>query len=481
MTVPNFYQHVHRTLGQQADEVLLVWPGAGSAGAAATYTGRELAARLGAYQQLLAGQGVQPTQPVLLLLPVGVELICGLLAVMSRGAVPVLPPAGVSARGLLALRRRSGIRAALAPSKLARRYGWLTRGLGLRLLSTPASAADTPAQAPEPVAAGLPALVSHSSGSTGRPKAIRRSHQVLTAQHEVLRQVFPPWAVQRDFPLFPNVLLHNLAVGARTVLPDVPWGRLADFDPARVLAQLAEAGIETLTGNVFYFRRLLDHARRHPVALPAVRAVGVGGSPVPEQLLQGLQELLPQAAVYGIYGSSEAEPIAVRRYEPGAAPVDPRQGYCVGPVVAGLQCQLRGNGAGVELPDGRRAVGEILVRGAHVAAEPGSWLATGDYGYFDDEQRLWLTGRQGNAAVHGGVQHYQLEHFLQHLPGVVRAAARATATGFTVYVQGTASPAEVTAALAAGFPAGLCNQVHLRAHLPVDSRHLSKILYDQLR
>ncbi|GAB3839666.1 AMP-binding protein [Hymenobacter jeollabukensis] len=481
MTAPNFYQHVHRTLGQQADAVLLEWPGAGPQGRPATYTGHDLAGRIGAYQQLLGQRGVVAGQPVLLLLPVGTELICGLLAVMSLGAVPVLPPAGVSARGLLALRRHAGIRAALAPAPLARRFGWLTRGLGLRLLGAPAAEASTQPLAPQPVAAELPALVSHSSGSTGRPKAIRRSHRVLTAQHEVLKQVFPPWRGQRDFPLFPNVLLHNLAVGAVTVLPDVPWGRLAGFDAARVVAQLRDTAVETLTGNVFYFSRLLAHLRHQPAALPAVRAVGVGGSPVPEWLLRGLQDQLPQAAVYGIYGSSEAEPIAVRRYD-AARPANPRHGYCVGPVVAGLECRLQGNGASVELPDGRRfVVGEITVQGAHVAAEPGAWLRTGDFGYFDDAQCLWLTGRQGNETVHRGVQHYQIEHVLQQLPGVERAAARATATGFAVYVQGPAELETVRAALAAQFPPGLCKQLHRRPALPVDGRHHSKILYDQLR
>jgi olefin beta-lactone synthetase len=478
MTVPNFYQHIAHTLRQQAEQVLLVWPGAG---AEQTFTGRALAGRIGAYQLLLRAQGVQPEQPVLLALPVGAELICGLLAVMSLGAVPVLPPAGSSARGLLRLARRSGIRAALVPLAAAGRFGWLTRLLGLRLLGAPAAEAAAGAESAQIVSAELPALVSHSSGSTGRPKAIRRSHAVLSAQHAVLKEVFPPWPGQRDFPLFPNVLLHNLSVGAVTVLPDVPWGQLADFDPARVVQQLREAAVETLTGNVFYFRRLLAYLHQHPTALPAVRAVGVGGSPVPENLLRELQAQLPQAAVYGIYGSSEAEPIAVRRFN-AAHPADPRRGYCVGPVVAGLECQLLGNGGSIELPDGRRfVVGEITVRGAHVAAPAGQWLRTGDFGYFDAAGCLWLTGRQGNEAIRRGVQHYQVEHVLQQLPGVARAAARPTADGFAVYVQGDTRPEALAELLEAQFPPGLCNPVHRRAHLPVDARHLSKILYAQLR
>ena len=130
---------------------------------------------------------------------------------------------------------------------------------------------------------------------------------------------------------------------------------------------------------------------------------------------------------------------------------------------------------------GGQVVGEVLVRGAHVAsARPGDWLPTGDYGYVAQGQ-LYLTGRRGNERLHQGVQHYQLEHVLSQLPGVERVAARAEPAGFTVYVQGPACPRALADALARDFPPGLCGAVRFRPRLPVDARHQSKILYDQLR
>jgi hypothetical protein len=94
---------------------------------------------------------------------------------------------------------------------------------------------------------------------------------------------------------------------------------------------------------------------------------------------------------------------------------------------------------------------------------------------------LYLTGRQGNERLHRGVQHYQLEHLLYHLPGVERVAARSDAAGFTLFVQGTAKRHDIEELLAKNFPnCPLCDVV-FRAALPVDARHHSKILYDQLR
>ncbi|MBC8084394.1 MAG: AMP-binding protein, partial [Hymenobacter sp.] len=329
-----------------------------------------------------------------------------------------------------------------------------------------------------PVAAQQAALISHSSGSTGAAKAIWRSHQVLRAQHEAIKTVFPPWPGQRDFPLFPNVLLHNLAAGVVSVLPAVPWADLQQLDPARLVAQLGRERVQTLTGNVFYFGALLAYLRQQPVPLPEVVAVGIGGSPVPEPLARELQRVVPQAAIHIIYGSSEAEPIAVRRV--GPAPANPLAGYCVGSILAGLTWRIEPLGRLRRGPAAGREVGELWVQGAHVAAASGQWLRTGDYGYVAEGQ-LFLTGRQGNERLHQGVQHYQLEHLLYHLPGVERVAARADAAGFTLFVQGSVAPAAIRELVAKNFPAVVCLAVHLRPALPVDARHHSKILYEQLR
>ena len=414
-------------------------------------------------------------------MPVSVELIAGLLAVQALGAVPVLPPAGASGWQLLQLTRRLDIAVALtgtAPRPLVR---LMTMLCGLLLIpigaAGPSAITDEDWQAC-PVPAQQAALVSHSSGSTGRPKAIRRSHAVLQAQHAAIKAAFPPWAGQRDFPLFPNVLLHNLAAGVVSVLPAVPWHDTRQFSPARVVAQLRAERVQTLTGNVAYFAALLAHLREQPMALPEVVAVGVGGSPVPEPLAQQLWQVFTQAAVHVIYGSSEAEPIAVREVTNDTR--SPLAGYCVGSIQGGLEWRFEHLGNLQHGPAPGQPVGELWVRGAHVAAAPGEWLRTGDYGYMVDGQ-LYLTGRQGNEQLHHGVQHYQLEHLLYHLPGVERAAARADTAGFTVFVQGAVRLEEVAELLARKLPQVPVLGIHLRRTLPVDARHHSKILYNQLR
>jgi acyl-CoA synthetase (AMP-forming)/AMP-acid ligase II len=476
----NFYAHIAPTLQAQPRQELLRWP-VNDSGPATTYTGADLAGRVAAVRQALDQRGVQPGQRVLLLVPVSIELMAALLGVLAHGAVVVLPPAGLRPRQLPGLVRQARLAAAI----VLQPPGWLPRGLarllGLRLLAMQGlpAASITPTLPPAAVPGTQAALVTHTSGSTGQPKQIVRTHAVLSAQHAVLKAVFPPWLGQRDCPLFPNVLLHNLAAGVVSVVPAIPWADLPALNPAAVVQQLAAEQVQTLTGNVFYFERLLPLLQAQARELSAVRALGIGGSPVPETLVQALRAALPAATVYVIYGSSEAEPIAVRAVTEAAA--NPALGYAVGPVVAGLELRLAPLGE-LALPNGQRpTAGEILVRGAHVAGtDPEGWLHTGDFGYLAPDGQLWLTGRQGNETLQLGVQHYQVEHVVQHLPGVERVAARPGARGFVLYVQGTVAEETVRAALAAAFPAGICEAVHFRAALPVDRRHHSKIRYAEL-
>lgn len=473
----NFFETIRRTLLQHPEQVFLVWP-AGEHKAPVSYTGWAILNRTQAIREALQATPVRAGEPVLLVMPVSFDLICGLLAVMALGGIPVLPPAAATPSAILGLLRKANIRAVLTRRPLrptSRLLAWLFR---LKIIAVAHLSAAKNLAPAEPVDGGQFALVSHSSGSTGQPKAVRRSHRVLLAQHQAIKAVFPPWAGQRDFPLFPNILLHNMAAGVISILPDVPWCATQQLEPARVLDQLVRERVETMTGNVCYFNALLSYLRQHPRQLLGVVGIGIGGSPVPEPLVHGLRQFFPNAAVHVIYGSSEAEPIAVRQVSTQVA--NPLAGYCVGTIRPALEVQICPLG---QLNNGLKPgpmVGEIQVRGPHVAtSQPGQWLATGDYGYLADGQ-LFLTGRQGNEGLHGGVQHYQLEHLLYHLPGVERVAARSDAAEFTIFIQGTASQQDVEELLAKTFHRALHYTIQFRSTLPVDSRHHSKILYAQL-
>ncbi|WP_162052305.1 AMP-binding protein [Pontibacter pamirensis] len=478
----NFFENMYASRHTYQDRELIVWPTGGKDLASVSYTGKDINLKIAAIRQALEALPVQNGQKVLLAMPVGFNLICSLLAVMATGAAPVLPPAKFSKAALLKLLHRSNIKVVLLADKPSFLFRLLGKVLDIKLLFIHKQSADKAALwlPPEPVSPNQPALVSHSSGSTGKSKQIYRSHRVLQAQHTVLKAIFPPLPAQRDFPLFPNILLHNLSLGITSVLPDLPWADLTQLKPARIVAQIKQQQIDTLTGNLYYFRKLYAYLQQHPDVMSQVQAIGMGGSPITERLAHDLKEFFPKATVYIIYGSSEAEPIAVRKV--GSQKEAPHKGYAVGAVYPSLTYKIEAIGD-VVLPDGTaHSVGEIKVQGAHVATSgTEGWLSTGDFGYVDEKNVLFLTGRKGNEQLHSGVQHYQVEHVLRHQPGIARAAAQATAEGFDVYIEGPAKEIEIRQALQQYFPAQIVHRVLFREQLPVDARHHSKILYSNLK
>lgn len=474
----NFFHTVYQSLLNNKEKVLIRWPSESSE--SKRFTGNDLLQKIGSIRMALANYPVGPGQPVLLALPVSAELVCAVLAVQAAGAVPVLPPAKVSAGSLLKLIKQQRIPfvfIAHAPSLLMKAVAFVKKfhyiPLGDDLPGTPQaiSIMNVPPQ--------QPALVSHSSGSTGQAKAIYRSHRVLGAQHQILKEAFPPWPDQTDFPLFPNILLHNLASGVTSVLPAIPRFALNEMDPATIARQLMSENVQTLTGNVFYFRRLADYLHENP-SFPQVRALGIGGSPVPEALAHRLQKLFPCAAVYIIYGSSEAEPIAIRKVQHNEK-IDPLAGYKVGKVNEHVQLSLSYIGE-VAVAGERHPVGEIKIKGPHVAIREGEEaLQTGDFGYVDAAtNELYLTARKGNETICNGLQHYQLEHLLANDERVEKVAAIATDYGFDLYVQGSIPEQDVPSLLKKHTDMKTIKSIHKRNPIPVDARHLSKIIYSKL-
>lgn len=486
----NFYENIYSTLSRNPEQVLIVWPDMEVADAkkvvhSRRYSGRDILNKVSAYRSVFEKKNIRRGEEVLLAMPVSFELICALLAVMAHGAIPVLPAAGSGPVDLFRLIRKRPVKALLTAMRLNILPSLLLAALRIKQYTfQPEEHQAAPLIGEwEPgvlVEAEQPALISHSSGSTGNAKAIYRSHRILLAQHQALKDTFSPFPEQRDFPLFPNILLHNLSIGVRSVLPALSGFDILRTVPSRLLAQLEAEHIHTLTGNVYYFQKILTYLQEQPRIYRKVRALGIGGSPVPEPLLSGLKNYFAEATIYVIYGSTEAEPMAVRKLEGGSP--DPAAGYAVGRFIPSLQWRIRPLGK-TAVNGVQHTVGEIEVKGPHVVTqEKEGWLKTGDFGYVNEQAELFLTGRNGNEGMHAGLQHYQLEHFLLHMEGVERAAAISGIKGFDVYLQGREiDMKKVSARLKEVFPEEVIGTLQLREHIPVDARHHSKVLYTKLR
>lgn len=468
--MPNFIQTIFQSMSSAQQRVLLYWP---NGGRIENWQADVLLALARGFGEQIA-QGLHPQGKVYMpLQKLSATRLMALLALMAQGGAMLLPPPKLWFKLLWQWRKQpefGGVLLIDEASPLLRLLLWCLRIRCYRLYSLQ--------QAGEPIAAELPddvvALVSYSSGSTGQPKVLKRTHALLEAQHSCLKACFPPFDGQIDSSLFPNVLLHQLATATASRLPFSPGTPLARLPFDDIVQSWRGGDANTLTGNPWFFRQMLA---RSGELYPHIRACGVGGAPVDEDLLAELAVRFPHAAIYVIYGATEAEPIALRRYQAAA---DKRLGYAVGEVVDCL------SGFEIRQPQPVRAgaawvqAGEIFVRGAHVLSAQGEWHGTGDFGYLQNGQ-LYLTARQGNTVPCAGYQHFMIEHVLRSQMGISQIAVLTKTHGIKVFYSGAASQEAVLGLIKAHFPEIQQIDIQRQKALPLDARHQSKLMYHILQ
>lgn len=368
------------------------------------------------------------------------------------------------------------------------------------------------------------ALITFTSGSTGLPKGICRSHKFLQNQSALLKEELSIGNYKTELTTLPIFVLANLAAGVTSYLPPQP------ADKSRAAADLLVDSVlrtmpERLLAAPAFLERLADELTRRGLALNFVREVRTGGAPVFHSLIRKLNQAFPQARIWTVYGSTEAEPICRleitqdfstapdgiidwqfrNQAQRGAGLLQGKPCEAVHLTIVDCDFLNRSDFSADQFALAQcpaMAVGEILVAGDHVI--PGYigglgdqetkvrvgnriYHRTGDAGYLDREGNLYMVGRAAAAVEGEGGKVYPL---------VLEAAAMARgefARAAYLEVRGkrvlVVEPARQTKPdlelclkrineLDSSEP--LVDKV-IEHQIPVDKRHQSKVLYDKLR
>jgi O-succinylbenzoic acid--CoA ligase len=247
--------------------------------------------------------------------------------------------------------------------------------------------------------------VIYTSGTTGRPQAVSLTHRNHTAS--ALASAWNLGVAPDDrwlcvLPLFHvgglAILLRSAIYGTTAVIHD-------SFDTERVKRAFENGDISVASLVPTMLRRLAEAGLE---TAPALRAVLLGGGPVPRDLLEWSAERgLPVLQTYGMTQTSSQ--IAT---------------------LTAAEAVQRAGSAGRPLPGVGLSIsteGEILVNGPMVspgALDEDGWLHTGDRGRLDDDGFLWVEGRLKDVIVSGGenVACAEVERVLEEHPAVVEAA-----------------------------------------------------------
>ena len=276
-----------------------------------------------------------------------------------------------------------------------------------------------------------PAGLCFTSGTTGAPKGVTYTHRsnYLHTVHQLTADASGLSA--SDCVLVAVPMFHangwgfpfsGPAVGAKLVLP----GRHQD---GASLAALIEAeGVTLAAGVPTVWLGLADHLDRVGGERRSLRRVMLGGSAVPQALMDRLERRLG-VTVQTSWGMTELSPLGTS--SPPNAPV--RSAALSGRPPIGIDLMLA-DAEGAPLPEQRGAEGRLRVRGASVvqryfgetepAVDADGWFDTGDLATIDAAGNVGITGRAKDLIKSGGewINPGEIEAIVGALPEVAQVA-----------------------------------------------------------
>ena len=278
-----------------------------------------------------------------------------------------------------------------------------------------------------PKATKKSSIIILTSGTTGTPKgANRHAPPTLAPIGGVLSQV--PFKAGEVTSL-PSPMFHALgylhATLAMTLGSTLVLHRR--FKPATVLEDIPKHKVTALVVVPVMLSRILDALEKMESKpdLSSLRIIFVSGSQLGAELAtRTLKDIGP--VVYNLYGSTEIAFVSIAR--PEDLKINPAT---VGPIIRGVKVKILDD-HGKEVPSGK--VGRIFVgnffpfegyTGGGGKEIIDGLMSSGDVGYFDEHDLLYVSGRDDEMIVSGGENVFpaEVEDLVSGHPGVIEATA----------------------------------------------------------
>lgn len=261
------------------------------------------------------------------------------------------------------------------------------------------------------------ALLMYTGGTTGLPKGVVLEHraEMLNLYHVGMSVDFDPESVYlHQTPMFHAASMGGImgipAAGAATVFMPL-------FDPVGAM-HLIETHEVTQTVMVpTMIGMMLNHPEFRPERLASLRILTYGASPMPAAILDRLVSLYPELDITQGYGMTESS--AVLTF---LSADDHRKGgerlRSAGRAVPGVVISIQDDDGNL-LPRGE--TGEVCAKAGNLMREywrkpeateeafRDGWYHSGDAGYLDSENYLFLVDRVKDMIITGGENVYSAE------------------------------------------------------------------------
>ncbi len=274
------------------------------------------------------------------------------------------------------------------------------------------------------------ALMIYTSGTTGRPKGVMLTHNNLYT-NAVAAWEAAEWdkgiVALLCLPLAHSFGVVSMNAGNLSPFKESFGVLMRWFDPEEIFRLIERYRVGYFVGVPTMFQVLLTHPAADKYDTSSLERCTISAAPVTQELYRAFTAKF-DCEMHEGYGLTEASP-AVALCRP-SMPL--KKGSC-GMPLPGVEVKIV-NAEDRELPHFEQ--GEIVMRGPNVmkgyykrpedteAALRGGWLHTGDVGYLDEENFLYVTDRLKDMIIKGGYNIYpsEIEGYLDEHPDIVEVS-----------------------------------------------------------
>jgi long-chain acyl-CoA synthetase len=250
------------------------------------------------------------------------------------------------------------------------------------------------------------AVILYTSGTTGVPKGVELTHNNLYFNADSSARTHHP--KPEDIGLFFLPLSHTFGVTMMNVTMMYPMKAILMpwFDLEGACQLIEKHRVYGFSAVPAIFTALLNTPQIvDKYDLSSLRVCACGSAPLPLEILKGFEKKFGCIIQEG-YGLSEASPVVAVNPETGV-----RKTGSVGQALPDVIVKILDD-KGVEMPCGE--IGEITVKGPnvspgyyHLPAETAEtfrdgWLHTGDLGFMDEEDYIFIVDRKKDLIIRGG-------------------------------------------------------------------------------
>ncbi|XP_027368423.1 4-coumarate--CoA ligase 2-like isoform X2 [Abrus precatorius] len=277
-----------------------------------------------------------------------------------------------------------------------------------------------------------------SSGTSGLPKGVMLTHRnLVTTVAQLVDGENPHQYTHREdvllcvLPMFHiyalnSILLCGIRAGAAVLI-------VQKFEITTLLKLIEKHRVTVASLVPPIVLELVKNGEAFRYDLSSIRAVVTGAAPMGVELQDAVKARLPHATLGQGYGMTEAGPLAISLAF-AKEPFKIKSGAC-GTVVRNAEMKIVDTETGASLP--RNKAGEICIRGTKVmkgylndpeatarTIDKEGWLHTGDIGFIDDDDELFIVDRLKELIKYKGYQvaPAELEALLIAHPSISDAA-----------------------------------------------------------